>query len=240
MKKTEIEDALRYEKKYIVSAGQIELLKCHLEELCPWDDYSDSGGGYTIRSLYFDDYEGNSYRENEIGTEPRSKFRLRIYNYDPDAIFLEQKTKVMGKIYKDRVEVGREFCEALLYDEWQAIDYPVEDSLVNRFLTACHTRLLRPRIIVEYDREPYVYPEGDIRITFDRNISFSEDLEHFFHRDILLQPVMEAGKDLLEIKYREFLPGVLAQGLSVRQLQQYTFSKYYLCEMYRRMGGNTV
>lgn len=230
----DIDGMLRFENKYIISAAQDELLKCRITGICFQDDFAGNTGGYTIRSLYFDDYAGSAYRENEIGIEPRSKFRIRIYNAGSDVIFLEQKMKTGGKIHKERVQVSREFCELLLRDEWQRIDYPTESAVFNRFLTAYHTKGLRPRIIVEYDRDPYVYPEGDVRITFDRNISFSDEVEHFFEEDIFLQPVMETGMELLEVKFKEFLPDYIYQGINLRQLQQHTFSKYYLSEMHRR------
>lgn len=233
----ECDGEFRYESKYMVTNGQIALLKCHLEGICRQDIFSNTEGVYGIRSLYFDDYEGNSYRDNEIGVEPRSKFRIRIYDCSQDVIFLEQKTKTRGKIHKERVQVDREFCELLLRDRWQELDYPVSDRVLNRFLTAYHTRVLRPRLIVDYDREAYVYPEGDVRITFDKNISFSDEVEYFFEKDILLQPIMRTGIELLEVKYTGFLPDFIYQGINIRQLQQQTFSKYYLCEMYRREGG---
>lgn len=233
----EYDGELRYENKYIVTNGQTALLKCHLEGICRQDTFSNAEGVYGIRSLYFDDYEGSSYQDNEIGVEPRSKFRIRIYDCSQNVIFLEQKTKIGGKIHKDRVRVNREFCDLLLTDRWQELDYPVSNMVLNRFLTAYHTRVLRPRIIIDYDRDAYVYPEGDVRVTFDRNISFSDEVERFFEKDILLQPIMKTGAELLEVKYTGFLPDFIYQGINIRQLQQHTFSKYYLCETYRRNGG---
>ena len=55
-----VDGELRFENKYILSAGQIELLKCHLEGICSQDVFSDTRGTYDIRSLYFDDFEGSS------------------------------------------------------------------------------------------------------------------------------------------------------------------------------------
>lgn len=227
----------RFENKYVVTTGQIELIKCHLEGICCQDDFSDENGAYNIRSLYFDDYRESSYRDNEIGIEPRSKFRIRIYNCNPYVIFLEQKIKAAGKIYKERVRVSEEFCELLLRDAGDELDYPVSDALINRFLTAYHVRMLRPKIIVDYSRETYIYSEGDVRITFDRNISFSDEVAGFFDKNILLQPIMKSGTELLEVKYTDFLPDLIHQAVNVKQLQQYTFSKYFLCESYRKGGG---
>lgn len=231
------EERLRYENKYIVTGGQAELLKCHIEGLCVQDAFSGGQGEYKIRSLYFDDYKGNSYRDNEIGIEPRSKFRLRFYNDNPDIIFLEQKMKISGKIYKERTQVTADFYNLLVGDKWEKADYPTSDALLNRFWTAYHTRGLKPRIIIEYDREPFVCPEGDVRITLDKGIAFSDEVENYLRKDLFLQPIMKTGGELLEMKYQNFIPDFLYQGIQLRQLQQYTFSKFYLCEMYRRSGG---
>lgn len=226
--------SFRSENKYIVTIPQMELLQCRMEGMLLADDFVGSTGEYKIRSLYFDDYEGSSYRGNQIGVEPRSKFRIRIYDYNSDVVFLEQKIKDGGRVRKERARVDREFVESILEDQWQALDYPVESPVVNRFITAYYTRGLQPRIIIEYDRKPYVYPEGNVRVTFDKSISFSEDIRNFFSRDIFLRPIMDVGKELLEVKYSEFIPGIIYEGIHLSQLQQCTFSKYYLCETYRR------
>jgi len=228
------ERLFRYENKYLLTIAQSGLLECRMEGICLRDTFAGDGGAYRIRSLYFDDYEGSSYRDNETGVDPRFKYRLRIYNGKSDVIFLERKIKKQGKIYKERVQVSREFSNQLIQDEWEKLEYPVPNAVINRFLTAYHTRRMRPGIIVEYDRQAYVCPEYDIRITFDKNISFSDETEHFLDGNLFLQPVMDVGKELLEVKYREFMPDFLYQGIHLRQLRQCTFSKYYICETMRR------
>lgn len=44
------------------------------------------------------------------------------------------------------------------------------------------TRLMMPKIIVDYDRIPYVYRPGDanVRITFDKNIKSINDTNSFW------------------------------------------------------------
>lgn len=233
----EEEELFRYENKYLITAAQAELLECRVDGICLQDDFAGNGGEYKIRSLYFDDYDESSYWDNERGADPRSKYRLRIYDGRDDVIFLEQKIKKHGKIRKDRAQVSREFCCRLLEDAWDRIQYPGDNKVVNRLLTAYHTRRLRPKIIVEYHRRPYICPEGDIRVTFDRDICFSGETEGFFDEDLFLHPVMDVGKELLEIKFREFMPDFLYQEVGIKQLQQCTFSKYYLCETIRKSEG---
>jgi len=91
------------------------------------------------------------------------------------------------------------------------------------------TRRLRPVIIVEYDRIPYVYKNGNVRVTFDLNISSSVALRDFTSETIPKRPVMPAGWHLMEVKFDEFLPDYIYNGLNLGSLQQSTFSKYYLC-----------
>lgn len=226
----------RYERKYLIPANQAEQIRLILDTLCFKDQNTKGEDCYNIRSLYFDDYFGISYTDNEIGVDPRSKFRIRIYNCQDSYLSLEQKIKVAGKIYKKRAVITKDFFEAILQDEAEKIEFPNDNPLINQFMMEYHTKYLRPSVIVDYDREPYVYPDGDVRITFDRNIAFADQFEGFFDRKLFLQPILPVGMQLLEVKYTEFLPEFIHQQLNELNLQQCTYSKYYLCEKYKRMG----
>lgn len=226
----------RYERKYLINELQAQKLKFILDTLCDKDKHLQGRETYNIRSLYFDDYFRNSYMDNEIGIEPRSKFRIRIYDSQDSFISLEQKIKIAGKIYKKRETISKEFFDAVLRGDYEEIEYPNTSPLVNQFLTAHYTKKLEPSVIVDYDREPYVYPDGDVRITFDRAIAFSNEFEDFFDPEMPLQPILPLGMQLLEVKYTEFIPEFIHQQLNNLNLKQCTFSKYYLCEKYKRMG----
>ncbi len=217
----------RYEEKFIIDRLQAEEIRMRIAAVCDVDPQAGRSGRYNIRSLYFDDYADSAYHANETGTEPRSKWRLRIYNHDPGMIRLEQKIKMHSKIRKDSAEISKDLCCRLMENADNA-EYPAGDRVVNRFLTDCFTKGLRPKIIVEYNREPYVYDVGDVRITFDTGICFSDQIDRFFEEDIFRYPVQEAGRLLLEVKYTEVLPGFLHDLLDTGGLQKSTFSKYYL------------
>ncbi len=224
----------RFENKYIVNASEIELLKTRIAGLCMPDEYSASDGEYGIRSLYFDDYSGTAYYENAMGINPREKYRIRIYNCSADVIMLERKIKVNGRISKDRTRIDAGILQAVISGQRDEIEYEQENPLLNRFLQAYDTRYLRPKIIVDYVREAYVSAIDDIRITFDKHISFSEDFESFFEADMFLQPIMPLGKELMEVKFTDYLPEQIHRSLDLGRLSQSTFSKYYLCEQIRR------
>ncbi len=226
----------RYEKKYLISAAQAEEIKFYLEDLCFRDKNTGENNKYNIRSLYFDDYWRTSYYEKENGVDPRSKFRIRIYNCENKSINLEEKIKINGKILKKRSLISEEDFSNILDGNMERIDFPCEDALLNRFMTKCYSSALAPSVIVDYDREPFVYPDGDVRITFDTNISLSEDFDNFFDKKLYLQPILPVGMQLLEVKYTEFFPEFIHRHLNRFQLKETTFSKFYLCEKYKRMG----
>lgn len=72
------------------------------------------------------------------------------------------------------------------------------------------TQRLRPRVLVSYVREPYVYAAGNVRVTFDSNIRTS-----LFQREFLdgaLPDIIATdapGDIILEVKYDAFLPEII-------------------------------
>ena len=98
------------------------------------------------------------------------------------------------------------------------------------------THLLRPRIIVEYDRVPYVDPLGNTRITEDLNIRSSSYVGGFLDKELPMRPIMPCGQQVLEVKYDEYLPDYLYRNLQLESLRQTAYSKYYLCRRYSFTG----
>lgn len=222
----------RHEFKYEISNAELTLLQSRIRHILQPDPHAGKDGIYNIRSLYFDDYENRCYYENENGTDPREKFRIRIYNHSSEHIRLECKRKERGKTLKTSCPLTREQCEVLM--KGQALPNIGEQPLVLRKLTlAMLTRRLHPVVIVEYDRVPYVYREGNVRVTLDTNISSSHAIDRFFDERIPKRPVMAVGSQLLEVKYDEFLPDVIYTALQLQNLRQTAFSKYYICRRFR-------
>lgn len=90
----------RHELKYVSSEMELALVKGRLDHLISLDSHVKEKGIYSIRSLYFDDYDGRCYDENESGSDPREKFRIRIYNAGTGRISLELKRKEHGMTQK--------------------------------------------------------------------------------------------------------------------------------------------
>lgn len=223
----------RHELKYTVSAGELVMLQNRINHLIPLDAHAGPSGSYSIRSLYFDDYDNRCFYENENGTDPREKFRIRIYNHSTERITLECKRKARGKTLKTSCPLTLEQTKMLMQGRALpniAQQHPVLQKLTAQMLT----RGMRPVVIVEYERIPYVYKNGNVRITLDTNIMSSSAVEHFLDEVIPKRPVMTTGQQLLEVKYDEYLPDFIYHNLQLPNLQQTAFSKYYICRKYTR------
>lgn len=222
------EKKFRHELKYVISAAQIPMIRNRIEHLATLDAHTGSSGSYTIRSLYFDDYDNRCYYENEDGTDPREKFRIRIYNHSTERITLECKRKERGKTLKTSCPLTVEQTRTLMAGQVLP-DIAGQPPLLQKLTARMLLRRMRPVVIVEYERIPYVYRDGNVRITLDMNIASSKEVGRFMDETIPKRPVMPSGKQLLEVKYDEFLPDFLYRNLQLDSLTQTAYSKYYIC-----------
>lgn len=221
----------RHELKYLVTTAQLVMLKNRIDHLILPDRHTGPSGMYNIRSLYFDDIHNRCYYENENGTSPREKFRIRIYNHSADRITLECKRKDHGKTLKTACPLTQEQTRILMAGQ-PLPDIASQPPLLRRLTLEMMTHLLRPVVIVEYDRVPYTCKNGNVRITFDTNVSSSQQISGFLEPDVARRPVMPVGQQLLEVKFDEYLPDYIYRNLQLNSLQQTAYSKYYLCRKY--------
>lgn len=223
----------RHEFKYIISEAEIHIVKNRLNHLTMLDIHSQQSGGYQVRSLYFDDYNNSCYYENENGTDPREKFRIRIYNHSAERIMLECKRKERDKVMKTSCPLTVDQTRLLMRGGILR-DIEKHHPLLQKLTIQMMTRRLKPVVIVEYDRIPYVHLNGNVRITLDTNISSSKHIQGFLDETIPKRPILPIGQQLLEVKYDEFLPDHIYQSLQLGNMQRTAFSKYYLCRRYTR------
>lgn len=227
----------RHEYKYICSAQQ---LMCIRQRIIPYmkpDAHAQDTEFYTVRSLYFDDYTNSCFYENLSGTDPREKFRIRLYNGNVSYIMLELKQKVHGMTKKHACPVTKEQCLPL--SEGKIADIRALDSPIYRKLCIeQQTRLLKPKVIVEYDRVPFVYRDGNVRVTFDMNIRSGMCVSQFLLEKVRTVPIMPSGVHVLEVKFDEFLPEFIRQAIQIDGLRQTAYSKYCMCRK-QNLRGNT-
>ena len=164
------EDKIRYrhELKYLINYGEKEILADRLKNIAGIDSHA-SENGYLVRSLYFDDVWHSSYEEKLMGVVSRRKYRIRIYDYSDSHIALECKEKQGAYIYKYSAELTRQETEDIINGKYECLEGKT-DQLLKEFYLLLKSGM-RPEVIVDYDRLPFVYAPGTVRITFDMHIS---------------------------------------------------------------------
>ena len=230
-----MEKKYRHEYKYLCDKTQIAILKMRAQGLLQKDIHAREKGYYHIRSLYFDTLDHQCFMENESGNDKRDKYRIRIYNANSNKIVLEKKSKERQMTSKISCPISRDICKKLMRSEQIIITEEMSD-IQKQLLLEMQLKVMRPTVIVEYQRFPFVQKNGNVRITFDENIVSSNDIENFLEERIVSRPILEIGQSVLEVKWDEFLPSYIREHMAIDSLQWTSFSKYYLCKKYNTSG----
>ena len=165
------------------------------------------------------------------GVQDRQKYRIRIYNLKDSPIHLENKMKFSQMTAKASCALSRDLTDDILSGDWTRIPLG-ESPVLDGFYAQMRAKVLRPVVIVDYFREAYVYPVGNVRITFDKDLHtglFSHDL--FSGRSAPV-PVLEPGQMILEVKYDNILPPHIQGILNTVNGQRSAISKYSLCRRF--------
>lgn len=219
----------RHELKYPINSGVYAILKGRLEAVLE-KDKNVTDGAYRVTSLYFDNVYHTAYRDKMNGTMNRKKFRIRTYNLDPSYIRLEEKVKDDNVGYKKNA--------VLTYDEYLKIingdvDFLGEerfyDTAGEDFFTSICASGLKPSVIVDYIRAPYICQAGNVRATLDSSLHVCYNTFDMFSKDALYYPVLKGNEAVLELKYDNFLPSYVGEILSGLSLRQESVSKFTLC-----------
>lgn len=214
---------LRKELKYNITNKDFYIIKHNLNSLINKDS-NCKGDYYTISSVYFDDYNKTSYTQVKNGISNRWKYRIRFYNYDDSYIKLEKKHKINGLTNKTSVKITREMLDNILNNNIKVEEN--NDKLLNEFIVKMKKDLLRPIICIEYDRIPYVYKLGNVRITLDYNIRYTNKYDDLFNEN---KKVYYLKEKILEVKYNELIPDFIRYRLELNHLEQISFSKFNNC-----------
>lgn len=216
----------RFEYKYLIERSEEEKLLLVLGNALKRE--TGTGGCYQTRSLYFDDYWNRAYEEKRTGSANRHKYRIRIYDYQDELIKLECKSKQGNYIYKESLPLKRVEYEWLINGSYQFLLYK-SNSLYKKFYIECISNYLRPKVIVDYQRDAYFYGENGIRITFDHNVRAGVLGFDLFDPSIPTFEALNPNQVVLEVKFTGNLPAALLTALPPESSQLRTFSKYVLC-----------
>ena len=220
----------RHELKYDISLFDYFIMRGRLKAVMQSDPHTVDGK-YKIRSIYFDNYNDKALREKIDGVQKREKFRIRYYNDDLSVISLEKKMKINNLCMKASARLTEKECRKILDGDidWMP-NHP--DSLVKEFYTKIKSGLLRPRVLVSYTREPYIYKAGNVRVTFDMDVRSTVFHKDFLEKDVLdIGVTDESGRMILEVKFDDFLPEVIADIVQIDKGQT-AYSKYGACRKF--------
>ena len=213
----------RHEYKHKVNLADIYGLRTRLSAVAKHDSHASDDGTYFIKSLYFDNYMDKALREKLDGVNKREKFRIRYYGTDTFFIRLEKKSKINGLCNKISCKITAEECQKIIDGDIEFMK-DSEYTLMRELYSKMKYQLLRPKCIVAYTRECFVYPPGNVRVTIDMNICGSNNVKEFLNPDLpFLQTYHEA---ILEVKWDEFLPQIIRDLVQVKSRRSAAFSKY--------------
>lgn len=227
----------RHELKYFMHPAEVDALRIRLRAGMTMDPHCRGGRPYAIRSLYFDDIYDSAYFDKEDGVMNRDKYRIRIYRYSDEEIFLERKRKLGDLIQKSSVQITRRLCEQIISGNPSGL-YRSNNPLLRDTFVQMRTKLLRPSVIVDYQREAYLYPLENVRITFDlklRSGLYSSDL---FNPRIPTVCPHDDNVEILEVKFDNYLPDHVRLLLQGVRAERSAISKYVLCRRFEPLGGS--
>ncbi len=213
----------RHEYKHPINRSDMIQLRQRLSAITQRDPHADEDGTYVVKSLYFDNYMDKALKEKCDGLLNREKFRIRYYNNDTSFIRLEKKSKAGGMCFKESVRLTEEECQRILKGDTKFLRVS-ENNLMREFYAKMRYQLLKPKCIVAYRRESFVYGPGNVRITLDSDIGKSTNVLGFLNEDIVF--VKPSVGSVLEVKYDEFLPQVIRNAVGMQSRRATAFSKY--------------
>lgn len=219
----------RHELKQEIAYADMLALRQRLKAVMQRDSHA-TDGKYEIRSLYFDNLNDKALREKLNGVNVREKFRIRYYNSDISLINLEKKSKINGLCLKESAKLTVAQTEAIISGDvtWMK---ECKEPLVRELYVKMKQEGLRPKTIVDYTREPFVFAPGNVRVTLDYNIRTGLSGIDFLKDSCVTVPIVN-NPIILEIKWDEYLPDIIKDIIQLNSGRIGAFSKYAVCRIY--------
>lgn len=219
----------RHEYKFPLSQADYLGVRMRLRAALTSDAHVRHDGEYAIRSIYFDNLQDKALREKIDGVNCREKFRIRYYNGDLSFLSLEKKSKINGLCNKVSAPLTAEEADCLFHGDLAWMEQG-DRPLVSELYSKMKLQQLRPKTVVDYRREPFLFSAGNVRVTLDRDIRTAPFFSELLHRPVCTLPT--GGAVLLEVKYDAFLPEVVRSIVQLGDRQSSAFSKYAICRIY--------
>ncbi len=221
----------RHELKHVVTMADALVIRSRLSCVLRADKNAGPEGRYHIRSLYFDTPEDKALTEKMEGLPVKEKFRIRFYNHNHDFIRLEKKVKHFSKTAKLSAGIKKGEVLDILNGNITFLKESGQSLLLEFYLRLKTERLL-PKAIVDYMREAYHYPAGNVRVTMDSDVRTAISSTDLFDVCLPNATALDSGICILEVKYDGFLPEFIQDIVQLNKCTSTAFSKYAACRLY--------
>ncbi|WP_455138793.1 polyphosphate polymerase domain-containing protein [Thermophilibacter sp.] len=217
---------LRQERKFLVDLATSSWLQGRLRAVLREDEHNGPLG-YRVRSLYFDTLHSRDFAEKLMGTNPRRKVRLRVYDPSSARALLEVKQKDGENQLKRSLPCSRAEAESLIEGNpsWMLAR---PEPFARELYGLIRINGYRPVSVVEYRRRAFVARELRTRVTFDGEIRSTEASLDVFDPGLCLHPVLDPFSVVLEVKYNGFLLSYIKDQLNAAEKREISVSKYAL------------
>lgn len=217
----------RNELKYYISNLEYQAMVKKLIHVLNPDGFSTPGKGYFIRSLYFDSHDDECLYEKQSGDMFRAKYRMRIYDTKTDTVKFEIKNKANNQIFKETATISKESAYKIIdgdYGELLTYNNPILNKIYMKFTE----RQYKPKVIIDYTRDAFMFDFFNLRITFDKDLHSCNTDFDIFSDNLHTIPVILEGKQIMEIKYETALPEYIHRMLQLDAVERMAISKYTL------------
>lgn len=221
----------RTELKHIITMQNAQVMRSRIKPILHRDSHAGSDGKYFIRSIYFDTPEDKALQEKIEGFANREKFRIRSYNHNWNYIRLEKKSKINGSALKTSVPLTKDEAESILRGEFDFL-LASNEYVSREFYAKLRTERLLPKVTVDYYREAYICPWGNVRITLDTDLRTSIGSSDLFNSQSISTQSLDSGLCILEIKFDHYLPDFIRDIVQMNHCMATAVSKYVACRIF--------
>ena len=226
----------RYEFKYILNKKISDQIEKEARNFMVYDGHvnKELNNKYFVRSLYFENNFSSNFYEKADGMKIRRKYRLRTYSnfFDPKVpIFFEVKGRISERTYKKRINIKNKYLNLFLSQSqnFNLLNlYPNNEMIIN-FIFDSFRKNLKPLILVDYKRRPYINKFGlYFRLTFDTNLLSSKTNNLFSNDKYSSWLECKAGYTILEVKFDRSIPAWFHRVIQCYNLKRRSVSKFVL------------
>ena len=224
----------RYEFKYYLNNSISKQIENEAKHFMSYDDFAVNlpDNQYFVRSLYYEDNSFSNFFEKVDGIKSRRKFRIRTYGNSLNKnlpIFLEIKGRHLERTFKKRTAIDSKHLELFLNSEQNSklLEIYPNNSIINDFVFDSIKKKIKPCVLVDYKRRPYINNFGlYFRLTFDSNIVSSKSKILFYKKSTPLE--CKSGYTILEVKFDRSIPAWFHRIIQSYSLTRKSISKFVL------------